>query len=126
MQKLIADLLNLPDHVRRGDFVLKLSEGVERADETLNTYVVTPQLVNCFDQAMGLIQTALSGRTSKACYLHGSFGSGKSIQVALGDVDGDGDLEAVVANSNGQAQQVHLNNGDGTFGAATTFGSGSS
>lgn len=29
--------------------MLKLSEGVERADETLRTYVVTPQLVDRFD-----------------------------------------------------------------------------
>ena len=35
--QLISNLLNHPDHVRRGDFVLKLSEGVERADETLRT-----------------------------------------------------------------------------------------
>lgn len=85
-ETLIAKLLQLPDHVRRGDFVLKLSEGVERADETLKTYVVTPQLVDCFDQALSLIQSGLSGQTSKACYLHGSFGSGKSHFMAVLDL----------------------------------------
>jgi hypothetical protein len=34
--------------------------------------------------------------------------------VALGDIDGDGDLDAFVANRN-QANRVWLNNGDGTF-----------
>ena len=34
--------------------------------------------------------------------------------VALGDVDGDGDLDAFVANSN-QANRVWLNDGSGTF-----------
>ena len=34
--------------------------------------------------------------------------------MALGDVDGDGDLDAMVANYN-QANRVWLNNGSGTF-----------
>ena len=80
---LVSELLQLPDRVRRGDFVLRLTEGVTRPDETLGQYVVTPQLVKCFDQALGLIYSAVQGRTSKACYLHGSFGSGKSHFMAV-------------------------------------------
>jgi len=59
--------------------------------------------------------------------LTGTFGitSGNSRAVALGDVNGDGHLDAVVANV-GAAQDVHLNDGSGIFGLATTFGSGDS
>ena len=35
--------------------------------------------------------------------------------VSLGDLDGDGDLDAFVANFTGQPDRVLLNNGDGTF-----------
>jgi len=81
---LLRDLLNLPDQVRKGDFVLKLSDGVTaHARETVADYVATPQLVKCFDEALGLIRSALDGKTSKAAYLHGSFGSGKSHFMAI-------------------------------------------
>jgi len=41
---LIKELIDIPEHVQRGDFVLRLSEGVDRAEETLRDYVVTPEL----------------------------------------------------------------------------------
>jgi hypothetical protein len=44
-----------------------------------------------------------------------SLGTGNSQSVALGDVDGDGDLDMVVANSNGEANTVWLNDGSGNF-----------
>ena len=47
---LIKDLIDLPERVQRGDFVLRLNEGVEHADQTLDTYVVTPQLVDCVEE----------------------------------------------------------------------------
>jgi hypothetical protein len=79
----IKDLLDLPEQVSRGDFVLRLTEGVMRPDETLRDYVVTRQLVGCFDAALGLIKSALEQRSPKAAYLHGSFGSGKSHFMAV-------------------------------------------
>src|SRR5262245_39100896 len=80
---LVGDLLALPERVHKGDFVLNLSEGVTRPRETLDSYVVTPQLVDCFDNALGFIRSAVESRTSKACYLHGSFGAGKSHFMAV-------------------------------------------
>ena len=80
---LISELIDLPERVHRGDFVLNLSDGVRRPTETLKDYVVTPQLVSCFDNALGFIRSAVEGRSSKAAYLHGSFGSGKSHFMAV-------------------------------------------
>ena len=81
--QLIADLLDLPERVRKGDFVLKLSQGVTEPEKTLQQYVVTPQLVTCFDDALQFIRSAVDASNSKACYLHGSFGSGKSHFMAV-------------------------------------------
>jgi hypothetical protein len=57
---------------------------------------------------------------------HGSvpqFGAADSRDVALGDLDGDGDLDAVVANNN-EAETVWLNDGTGAFSAHGSFGGG--
>ncbi|MHB8973729.1 MAG: hypothetical protein ACYC3X_26100 [Pirellulaceae bacterium] len=82
---LIRDLLDLPTQVSKGDFVLNLAAGVSDANAaaTLRNYVVTPQLAACFDQALGFIKGAVDSTASKACYLHGSFGSGKSHFMAV-------------------------------------------
>src|SRR5438132_2982618 len=79
----IGDIFDIPAQVHQGDFVLRLTEGVSRPAETLRTYVVTPQLVSCFDQALDLMRSALESNTSKGAYLHGSFGSGKSHFIAV-------------------------------------------
>jgi hypothetical protein len=44
-----------------------------------------------------------------------SLGDSFSWQVALGDVDGDGDLDALVANGSHEPNTVWLNDGTGTF-----------
>lgn len=80
---LLKDLIHIPERVHQGDFVLKLSDGVANADQTLRDYVVTPQLVDSFNNALGFIQQAVETSTSKAAYLHGSFGSGKSHFMAV-------------------------------------------
>lgn len=82
---LIKDLVALPERVQPGDFVLRLSEGVSEAGAaaTLRDYVVTPDLARNFDTALGAIKSALDSRSSKAGYLHGSFGSGKSHFMAV-------------------------------------------
>ncbi len=80
---LIRELIEIPESVQQGDFVLKLSDGVTRPDETLGQYVVTPELQAAFDNALNFVKSALADRTSKASYLHGSFGSGKSHFMAV-------------------------------------------
>ena len=83
MTTYIKDLIDLPERVHAGDFVLKLTEGVEHPGETLRPYVVTPQLGECFDAALDFIKGAVQANSSKATYLHGSFGSGKSHFMAV-------------------------------------------
>ena len=80
---LLKELIAIPERVHQGDFVLKLSEGVAHADQTLRDYVVTPQLVNSFENALGFIKQAVETGSSKAAYLHGSFGAGKSHFMAV-------------------------------------------
>ncbi len=92
---LIRDLIEIPTTQAADDFVLRLTEGVSHADATLRDYVVTPNLVPKFDEALALIQSALGidvvngaarqvkAPQSRAAYLHGSFGSGKSHFMAV-------------------------------------------
>ena len=71
MTTLLKDLIEIPEQVQKGDFVLRLTEGVIRADETLRDYFVAPELQSCFDNALSFIRSALQSNTSKATYLHG-------------------------------------------------------
>lgn len=80
---LLKDLITIPERVHQGDFVLQLSRGVTEPEQTLRDYVVTPQLVDAFANALGFIQQAVQSGGSKAAYLHGSFGSGKSHFMAV-------------------------------------------
>ena len=91
---LIKDLIHIPERVQKGDFVLRLTEGVNRADETLRDYVVTPELEECFNSALIFIRSSLQANSSKATYLHGSFGSGKSHFMAVLHLILQGNLEA--------------------------------
>jgi hypothetical protein len=79
----LGDLFELPERVNPSDFVLKLSEVVDHAEIALKDYFVTDQLAVCFDEALGLVESAITSRESKATYLHGSFGAGKSHFMAV-------------------------------------------
>jgi hypothetical protein len=85
---LLRELIEIPERVYQGDFVLRLADGVSEAQaaDTVKSYVVTPQLATAFDHALGFIQRAIEGRRSAACYLHGSFGAGKSHFMAVLDL----------------------------------------
>lgn len=82
MTALLRDLIDIPDRVLAGDFVLALAKGVGEKS-TVEQYVVTEQLAACFDQALGVIQTSVETSSSRAAYLDGSFGSGKSHFMAM-------------------------------------------
>jgi len=79
---LIKDLIEIPERVYKDQYVLRLSEGVTRPEETLRDYVVTHELTTCFDAALSIIRSAVTNRTIKAAFLHGSFGRGKSHYMA--------------------------------------------
>ncbi|MFD8933900.1 phage resistance protein [Streptomyces sp. NPDC059578] len=82
---LLRDVIHIKESISTSDFVLQLSEATtpEGAAGALRDYVVTERLLENFDEAIGLIKAALDGHTSKAAYLHGSFGSGKSHFMAV-------------------------------------------
>ncbi len=69
------------------------------------------------------------GGTFAAHPISPTFGAGNSLGIVLGDIDGDSDLDAIVANQGHEPQDVYLNDGSGTFSAhpiAPTFGGGNS
>jgi len=80
---LLKDLITIPEAVHKGDFVMSLAGGVADPEATLRDYVVTPQLAEAYGNAMGFIASALTENKSKAAYLDGSFGSGKSHFMAV-------------------------------------------
>ncbi|MFD5904172.1 phage resistance protein [Streptomyces microflavus] len=82
---LLRDVIDIKESLSTSDFVLRLSEATTPAgaEGALRDYVVTERLRDNFDEALGLIKAALDGHTSKAAYLHGSFGSGKSHFMAV-------------------------------------------
>jgi hypothetical protein len=53
-----------------------------------------------------------------------SFGSGEGNEAVLGDLDGDGDLDAVIANQSDEPETVWLNDGTGGFTLHQSFGGG--
>ncbi|TVR43180.1 MAG: phage resistance protein, partial [Planctomycetota bacterium] len=81
----LKDLIHIPEQVNRGDFVLNLAEGVLNPEQTVANYVVTEQLATAFDDALTFIRSVYDEARpkSKATYLHGSFGSGKSHFMAI-------------------------------------------
>jgi len=81
-QVLLRDLVAIPEEVHAGDYVLTLSKGIDQRS-TVDDYVVTPQLAGDFDRALGLVRSALENNASRAAYLDGSFGSGKSHFMAV-------------------------------------------
>ncbi len=80
----ICELIDIATDVQAGDFVLKLNQGITGdTTRTVDDYVVTEQLAAAFDEALGLIASAVSDNESKAAFLQGSFGAGKSHFMAM-------------------------------------------
>ncbi|MCV7510960.1 hypothetical protein M3D71_001690 [Micrococcus luteus] len=84
MTDLLKDLLNIPAETGAEDYVLRLTDSVgERSRSALLDYVVTEDIAAAFDQALGLVSDALAENTSRAAFLVGTFGSGKSHFMAV-------------------------------------------
>jgi len=82
----ICELVDLPEHVRKGDFVVVLNEGIAQAEKTVGQYALTHGLIQAFGRSLSLIRSGLMDGRSQAAYLHGSFGSGKSHFMAVLDL----------------------------------------
>ncbi|MFE7229017.1 DUF6079 family protein, partial [Nocardioides sp. NPDC057577] len=84
-QPLLRDVIDIKESISTSDFVLSLAEATtpEGTRHALKDYVVTERLQENFDEALALIKASLDGHRSKAAYLHGSFGSGKSHFMAV-------------------------------------------
>ena len=84
MSTLLRDLIDIPERTSADDYVLRLSENVdERASAALEHYIVTDQLAGAFEQALGIVEKALTSGESMGSFLEGSFGSGKSHFMAV-------------------------------------------
>lgn len=81
----LRDVITIKEQTGAEDYVLRLTESVsgDRVAETLREYVVTPDLERAFDSALGLVREAISSGSSRAAFLSGSFGSGKSHFMAV-------------------------------------------
>ena len=80
---LIKDLIKIPEVVHRGDFVLKLTEGITRPEETVKDYVVTEQLAKCFDDALRSVAVAFGICAPGSLAAH-SGGTTHAVQVEAG------------------------------------------
>ena len=80
---LLSELIAIPRRVLTGDFVINLAAAAGDAEATLHDYVVTEQLADAYDNALGFVAAAVREDTSKAAYLDGSFGAGKSHFMAV-------------------------------------------
>lgn len=82
---LLKDVISIPERTGAEDYVLRLTEGVsgDRLEATLSEYVVTDQLTEAFDSALNQVAASVKDGTSRAAFLTGSFGSGKSHFMAV-------------------------------------------
>ncbi len=80
---LLSELIDLPNHVSRGDFVLSLDQEVSDAEGTLGNYVVTPSLVEHFDEALTFIKGGLDQRKSRGARQFLTFQAPSSIPEGM-------------------------------------------
>lgn len=86
MTTLLRDVIDIPDRVGADDYVLRLTDSTNddaHLAAALDQYVVTASLRENFLAAIELVADALNKDTSRAAYLTGSFGSGKSHFMAV-------------------------------------------
>jgi len=90
----VKSLFDLPESIHRILFVEKLGEAVSNPARTAQTYVVTPPIGASFDKALQIVGSSLKDQRSRASFLHGSFGSGKSHFMAMLSLLLDGSEDA--------------------------------
>lgn len=86
MTTLLRDVIDIPDRVGSDDYVLRLTDSTDddqHVAATVEQYVLTESLRDNFVQAVDLVADAVGRNTSRAAYLTGSFGSGKSHFMAV-------------------------------------------
>jgi len=114
MSTLLKDVIDIPTQAGAEDYVLRLSDsvGADHVAQTLAAYVVTPDLADSFDLALGLVADAVTSGVSRGAFLTGSFGSGKSHFMAVlhailrhdQHARGIGDLQSVIAEHDDELQ----------------------
>ncbi|NLU66093.1 PglY protein [Streptomyces sp. HNM0574] len=87
----LRDVLNLPESVLAGSFKVDLSEGIDQVEESVDQYVVTPNIDKALRRALSVVRESVRTGKPNASYLHGSFGSGKSHFMTV--------LHAILSNS---------------------------
>lgn len=92
---LLRDVITIPTEVRQGDLVFKLNDATEHTAETVARYVVTDQLLQAFSEAASLVGAAVNEHSSKAAFLSGSFGAGKSNFMGMFQLLLDGNSAAL-------------------------------
>ncbi|MGC5248845.1 DUF6079 family protein [Gordonia sp. DT219] len=86
MSTLLRDVIDIPERTGADDYVLRLSDSTDddtHIRQTLSDYVLTESLQQNFVAAMDLVANAIDNKTSRAAFLTGSFGSGKSHFMAV-------------------------------------------
>jgi len=79
----LRDAIDIPVAIHDDDFVLQIHRAQLAAEQTLNDYVVTDAIAGAFDKGLKMVEAALTTRTSKGAFIHGSFGTGKSHYMAV-------------------------------------------
>ena len=74
----LRDLIDIPDRVRKSDFVVHLTKDFAQPETLVEQYAITSNLVDAFEQVLGIIRESLNTGKCSGTYVHGSFGSGKS------------------------------------------------
>lgn len=86
--------------------------------------VVTDDLVS--DPYVWQFRIASTGGSAEFSDSGQTLGSANSRAACLADVDGDGDLDAVIANQSNESNTLWINDGTGTFALNQTFGDANS
>ncbi|WP_307961726.1 hypothetical protein [Salinispora arenicola] len=63
--KLLRDIIDIPAQVRAGDLLVDLAKGFDTSADLIKKYVVTPQLSDRLNEALGMDGTRC-GRTSRS------------------------------------------------------------